>query len=129
MLKSLKNTKAQAMMGEYAVVIALAMAVLMTMGVFVRRAIQARIHDARDYMVSEVRNRTLGLFNGNLYKEYEPYYINTAAEVTRSHTDTSGLLPGGSSGIFLKTFDETTSATISSETAPPKDFNLTTPIN
>ena len=116
-------------MGEYAVVIALAMAVLMMMGVFVRRALQARIHGARDYMVSEVRARTDGVFNGNLYKEYEPYYLNTVAQVSRNYTDDSLLLPAGSSGIFQKTFNEITSIVVNSETAPPRDFNLTTPIN
>lgn len=129
MLKSLKNRKAQAVMGEYVVVIFLAVSVVTGMMFYFQRAIQARIRDAREYMVTEVRARTEGSFEGNLYREYEPYYANTVAIVSRNMNDESRLLGGGSSGIFQKYYNETTSVSSNSETAPPRDHELTTPVN
>ena len=129
MLRVLKNKNAQAVMGEYVLVIFLVMAVLTAMTVYFRRALQARIHDARDYMIGEVRVRTAGVYNGNLYKEYEPYYGNTAARVFRSMDDEIRVLPGGSSGIFQKIYDGTVSVQVNSETAPPQDYDRTTPVN
>lgn len=129
MLKQIRNKQAQAVMGEYVLVIFLVIAGIVSMAIYFKRAVQARIHDARDYMVSEVRTRTAGEYDGDLYLEYEPYYINTAATVTRDASDTKSLAPGASSGIFQKIFDETTSVQASSETAPPREFDRTTPQN
>jgi hypothetical protein len=129
MLRYLKNRRAQAVMGEYMVVIFLVLAVIVAMAIYFKRAVQARIHDARDYMVSEVRTRTRGDFNGNLYKEYEPYYSNVAALVARDADYTTRILPGASSGIFQKIVNETTSMQSISQTAPPREFDRTTPVN
>jgi hypothetical protein len=130
MLKNIQNKRAQAVMGEYVVVIFLVIAVISTMTIFFKRAVQARIHDARDYMVSEVRERTRGEFDGNLYKEYEPYYVNTAAPVARVVQHKKTLLEGGTSGIFLMDMDEQTDVTGAvSVTLPPSAYNRTTPRN
>ena len=129
MLRNLNNRRAQAVVGEYVLVIFLVLAVVTGMTVYWKRALQGRIHDARDYMVNSVRQRTAGSFNGDLYLHYEPYYLNTSATVSRSVDHTSRLLPSLplSSGIFVKTINESTAMQVISETAPPRDFNLTTP--
>ena len=127
MLRNLNNRRAQAVVGEYALVIFLVLAVVTGMIVYWKRALQGRIHDARDYMVNSVRQRTAGSFNGDLYLHYEPYYLNTSMTVTRSADHTSRLLPGMSSGIYVKTISESTNVEVISETAPPRDFDLTTP--
>ena len=127
MLRNLNNRRAQAAVGEYVLTIFLVLAVVTGMTVYWKRAIQGRIHDARDYMVNSVRQRTAGSFTGDLYLHYEPYYTNTSATVSRSVDHTSRLLPGMSSGIYRKTINESTAMQIISETAPPRDFNLTTP--
>lgn len=127
MLKNLSNRQAQAVMGEYVLVIFMVLAVIVAMTVYFKRAIQARLHDARDYMVNDVRQRTVGSYNGELYLHYEPYYTNTIATVARDASSTTLILPGASSGIFRKVIDETTSVQVNSETAPPRDFSLTTP--
>ncbi len=131
MLKLNNNRKAQAVMGEYAVLIALVMAVIVAMTVYFKRAVQARIHDARDYMVSEVRTRTTGYFSDNLYAGYEPYYGNTISTIFRDTDDETKLLPGASSGIFKKTYDQTTFMVVNSVTLPPREFERTTlpPVN
>ena len=129
MLRNLNNRRAQAVVGEYALMIFLVFAVVMGMIVYWKRALQGRIHDARDYMVNSVRQRTAGSFNGDLYLHYEPYYTNTSVTVTRSLDHTSSLLPSLplSSGIYVKTISESTNVEVISETAPPRDFDLTTP--
>ena len=129
MLKTLRNTKAQAVMGEYVIVIFLVMAVMTSMTIYFKRAVQARIHDARDYMVTEVRERTAGIYTGNLYREYEPYYSNTSATVFKVTDHETMVQSGASSGIFRKVYDERTSVRVNSETAPPREFNRTTPVN
>jgi len=129
MLRHINNMRAQAVVGEYALVIFLVLGVITAMTVYFKRGIQARIHGARDYMINDVRARTAGSYGGDLYLEYEPYYTNTDATVTRNIRHTTSLLPGASSGIFQKTIDESTSVEVSSETAPPRDFDLTTPGN
>ncbi len=129
MLKYLNNKRAQAVMGEYVLVIFLVIASMVAMTIFFKRAVQARIHDARDYMVGEVRERTRAVFDGNLYKEYEPYYGNTDAIVVRDSAQTSKLWGGGSSGVYRKDVNEAIQVRVLSETAPPRDFDLTTPKN
>ena len=128
MLKFLRNNKAQAVSGEYVMVIFLMMAVMISMTIYFKRAVQARIHDARDYMVFKAAEETMNYFNGSFYLEYEPYYANTSAIVNRFMDDQTSLLGGGSSGIFRKDYDETISVTVNSETAPPRDFNRIGPV-
>lgn len=129
MFRNLKNKRAQAVMGEYLLVIFLVISVVVAMTIYFKRAIQARVHDARDYMVGEVRDRTAGEYDGNLYKEYEPYYTNRSTLIARDSTETKRLLGGATSGIFRKSVNEATSVQSTSETAPPRDFDLTTPVN
>lgn len=123
MLRYLNNRRAQALIGEYVLVIFLVMATISAMTIYFKRGIQARIYDARNYMINDVRVRTQGSYFGNLYYGYEPYYINSDATITRDIDYTTTLLPGGSSGIFKKTISESTGVEVSSETAPPRDGN------
>jgi uncharacterized protein YpmB len=127
MLSILKNKKAQAVSSEYAIILSMVLAMTVAMGVYFKRAVQARMHDARDYMVSEVKERTDGVYTGDLYIGYEPYYTETMANVTRQTEDNTRLLPGESSGIFKKQINELSTMKMESETLPPKMFNATTP--
>lgn len=121
MFKYLKTNKAQAVMGEYVLVFFVVVGLVTAMTVYFKRAVQARVFDARNAMFNIVLNRTAGYYTGNLYGEYEPYYASTESTVVRSADTTTGLLPGGTTGIFQKTFDEVTAVQTHSETAPPKD--------
>ena len=131
MLKILKTKRAQAVMGEYVVVIFLVVTVIGAMTIFFKRAVQARIHDARDYMVKEVRNRTKGEFDGNLYFEYEPYYVNTyVPEIVRDARYNKTLSQGATSGVFVMDMDEKTDVPAAiSVTLPPSEHDRTTPKN
>jgi len=108
------------MVGEYALVIFLVLAAMTAITIYFKRAVQARIRDARYSMVSEVRKRTAGQYNGALYRAYEPYYTETDSRIERSDNQTRRLLPGPSSGIFIKSTSEQTGVGTTSVTAPPK---------
>jgi len=127
MLRKLHNRKAQAVIGEYIVLISMVLAAIVAMTVYFRRAVQARIYDARNYMVSEVARRSAGNFSGDLYPEYEPYYTETNATVHRYSDDKSRLLAGGVTGIFQREYNEIVETYMNSETLPPKDFRATDP--
>jgi hypothetical protein len=122
MLRCLKEKKAQAIMGEYAMLFFLVMATVIAMMVYFKRAIQVRIYEAHNYMVEQAQSRTAGDFNGTFYKEYEPYYANTSAIVTRDINEETYLDEGASSGIFRKDYNTTISVAVNSETAPPRGY-------
>lgn len=117
------------MIGEYAVVIAMVLAVLTAMTVYFKRVLQGRIYDVRNYMVNEVRTRTEGEYSGNLYLGYEPYYTKTDTNAWISGTDETRILPSGrgTPGIFQKYYDETTAVRTAGETLSPRYYNATTP--
>ncbi len=62
---------------EYALLISLVVAAIIAMQTYAQRALQARIRDAALYM----KNGTNLLGNT---EQYEPYYLQTNYEVTRS---------------------------------------------
>ncbi len=93
------------------------------MTIYLKRAIQARIFDARNTMLNMVLNRTQGYYGGNIQIGYEPYYGNTESTVVRQEDTRTNLLPGGTTGIFNKTIDEMTTIRTQSTTAAPKDAN------
>ena len=124
MLKYLKTNKAQAVMGEYVLVFVLAIGMVTAMTVYFKRAVQARIYGARNSMMNTVANLA-GDYYGNtfLQREYEPYYGRTDSMVVRQESAGINLLPGGSTGIFRKTVNETTSIQTESQTAAPREAN------
>ncbi len=123
MLRYLKTNKAQAVMGEYVMTFFLAVAMVTAMTIYFRRAVQARMHGARNAMLNTVLDRSGTYFTGNILAGYEPYYAQTVSDVRRSEDSETRLLEGGSSGIFQKESDDSTSVTTQSQTAPPKDAN------
>lgn len=123
MLRYLKTNKAQAVMGEYVLVFFLVIGMVTAMTIYFKRAVQARIFDARNTMLNMVLNRTQGYFTGNIQIGYEPYYANTLSTVVRQEDTTTNLLPGATTGIFRKKLDEVTAVQTTSTTAPPKDAN------
>ncbi len=114
-------------MGEYVLVFFLAIGMVTAMTIYFKRAIQARIYDARNTMLNMVISRAQVSYNtdlGNIIQiGYEPYYSNTVSTVVRQESTRTNLLPGGTTGIFSKTIDEMTTIRTQSEAAPPKDAN------
>ncbi len=122
MLKDLRNERAQAFASEYVLTFFLITGVMTSMTVYFKRAMQARIYDARNEMLNMVTSRvTSADAIGNLYIEYEPYYANTSSTIFREIDNQTQLFSGGVTGVFSKTLDERTVVATNSVTAPPKD--------
>jgi Flp pilus assembly pilin Flp len=105
----LKNRKAQNT-AEYALLIALVIAGVIAMQTYAQRALQARIHDAAQYMANADSNSSIGLGNST---QYEPYYLNSDYNVTTNSTDNkrlgAGLVGADSDSNRSRTGSQTTS--------------------
>lgn len=77
--KLIKNKKAQNT-AEYAILISLVVAGIIAMQTYAQRALQARVRDAATYL----KNKTTELGKS---VQYEPYYLNTDYDITRTSTD------------------------------------------
>ncbi len=124
MLRIIKTNKAQAVLGEYVLVLFLVVGMITAMGIYIRRALQARVFGARTTMLNTVIQRAQPYYPQDLSSEiligYEPYYGNTIAGVSASADSTFNLLQGGAS---VKTINDVTRVISFSETAPPRDAN------
>jgi Flp pilus assembly pilin Flp len=99
----LKNRKAQNT-AEYALLIALVVAGVIAMQTYAQRALQARIHDAAQYMASADSNSSIGLGNST---QYEPYYMNSEYNVATNSVENKRL------GTNLVGADSSSNRTIS----------------
>ncbi len=108
---------------EYAFVIVIIVSVISAMAVYVRRALQARIWDARNSMIKTVADNYNGVANYTILNEYEPYYSQAATEAANDSGERASLLGGGSTttGVFLKDFNSTIDVQTNSEQLPPRD--------
>ena len=119
MLKHLNDNKAQAIAGEYLLVMFLVVGMVGAMTLYFRRALQARIHDARYGMITTVQDRAGSVsanFVGNLYRAYEPYYANAMSTVNQQLQSTTRLSEGG---YFRKEYNDYVRVESFSVTAPP----------
>lgn len=123
MLKILRDRSAQAVMSEYVLVFFLVTGMVSAMMIYFKRSIQAKTKDARDYMLQTVLERTAGEYNGSVYYEYEPYYLNTESNLSTATFARSRLRENGR---FRKRIEDTSSVYTMSETAPPRDGDTTT---
>jgi hypothetical protein len=126
MFKSLKNHRGQATVMEYVMMFFLVSALMAAMSLYVKRAVQARMRDARRYMVLQVNAVYTGnIALGNLTLGYEPYYLDSVTYRSQDTDDTLSLigstLPTASSGIFQAEYDEVTRSRVFSNTAPPRN--------
>ena len=116
-----KNKNAQVMVSEYVLVLFIIMAAMASMTIYFRRAVQAKIWDARVAMVNMVAAQSQGYYKGRLQVEYEPYYTNTDKVVSQDAAETTRLIPTLWGEEYIKQFEEYTNVQTVSETAPPKD--------
>ena len=124
MLKCLKFPRAQ-VLPEYVFMLVLVVAAVSAMSVYVRRALQAKIYDARGAMIE----RVAGAYNSSPYapvttfsNEYEPYYLQTNTTGISDYQDQDSLTAGGTTGTFLKNIIiGATAADTHSTQLPPKD--------
>ena len=109
------NNRAQTVMPEYVLLFLLATVTIVVMTVYTQRALQARLRDAQVLMINKARDAA----DKDIPYQYEPYYGRVASLVGRAENSTSRLEPGGSSGIFTKYINETTSVQSQSDQLPP----------
>ncbi len=119
MLKQLNKNQAQ-IIGEYVTTITLVIVMVIGMTVFVRRAFQARIKDAKDAMIGIAR----ASYNGTIPDDYEPYYLKRSSDVSRETDNQIQLFKDtarGNAWVLKKVYNEETTAATQSYQAPPKD--------
>ncbi len=119
MLRNLKNRQAQIVGAEYVLTFFLVVGMMVSMTIYVRRALQARVRDVRIYAVNRVETEVGERYNGHVYLGYDPYYQRTDANtITRSET-VKQLSGGGVTGIFTKRHDSYKRVELFSNTAAP----------
>jgi len=90
MLRRLNHKRKGQSTAEYAILIGLVIAAAVAMQIYVKRGLQARVHDASLYLVNQTVETEKDILNREL--QYEPYYVNSQFTVVRN----------GSSNIDLK---------------------------
>ncbi|MBI3601834.1 MAG: hypothetical protein HY209_02970 [Candidatus Omnitrophica bacterium] len=116
-------------LAEYTMTFFLVIAVVVAMTTYIQRSLQARIRDARHYMIAAVSNQcdancmnATGLAGSNtIGEQYEPYYAAVNATVSADSLVRKGLLaPGvGSTGIFRAQTNEQNQSASDSNQLPP----------
>ncbi len=110
------NNKGQTVFTEYVVIFFIVVAAAATMTVFVQRALQGRIRDAKNYLISTVDNTAV--MDSNFVHAahgrpqligYEPYYEQYNAVVANNINNDRGTMPGNPQSlgaIYLQHFRE-----------------------
>ena len=117
-------------------------AAIVAISVYVQRALQARVRDAKIFMVDRAAagckqaddesrdvqvncQGAAGMKDGRIRYEYEPYYAQVNAVVWRAQRErkAQGATGPGTSGFFRKQFDDATEVESTSVQSPPKDAN------
>ena len=117
MFSRFKKNRGQATLTEYMVMIFIVVGMMTAMSAFIKRALQGRIYDARNFGVDRIKGQTSGKYNGPVYYAYEPYYANSSSVIDSKEVMTSKLFGGGAS---IREFGGDVITTSQSETAPPK---------
>lgn len=112
------NNKAQATLGEYLVVFFIVVSVMSAMTIYFKRTLQARIFDARNAAFRNVAQKTDGIYNGNFYLEYEPYYTNTETQIHQDLYKQQRLL---GNGIYERDMNDKTTMESIGQVGAPKD--------
>jgi hypothetical protein len=83
MLRKMLNKKGQNT-AEYAILISLVIAGIIAMQTYAQRALQARVRDGSQFMVTNTN--TIGATD-----QYEPYYLNKSMNKTLNSTESRNL--------------------------------------
>ena len=115
MFKILANRNGQGSVVQYSLTFFLVVAIVTTMSVFVRRAVQGKIFDGRNYMFNIMGdvyfNSELNFRGGGLFREYEPYYLERDTQRVMDSRDVErGIVSGDAnpSGIYQQEPNERT---------------------
>jgi hypothetical protein len=141
-LRRLRKRKAQANIGEYVLIMFVTIGFISAISLYVRRALQARIYDARNLIknadcfgcVNIPGGKAFAPVNmlGNIDIQYEPYYTLAVSNRTAQYDGDAELAKDTTTGQFYKrSFNSTGIADSVSLTLPPpsgynpKDIDIT----
>ncbi len=119
-------TRAQ-ILSTYAATIFIIVSVFVAMTIFLRRALQGRIEDARRYAMTQVRNfyetsyyAGENTIPGPIRGSYEPYYIERGADVAQDVNQTEDYRSWNRrAATFVHTYEDTTVVSSGQHTKPP----------
>ena len=123
MFRLRRNKKGQAIAAEFVLALMIVIGMVSAMTVYIKRGVQARIRDARNYMGVTVAERS-GLPAANIWIEYEPYYVETDSNIdysTLKLEELGGATATDATGVYTKTIDENRYTVTNSITHPPAD--------
>jgi len=118
------NKKGQSILSEYTMIFFVVIAALVAITTYVQRGFEARIHDAKNFAITQANaacDANCQIATGNVAYEYEPYYVQMFSNVQHNENEVIGLTNGsaGETGsIYLNgTYDQ--SGVISNSTQLP----------
>jgi hypothetical protein len=133
------NNKGQSIFSEYVMIFFVVIAAAVAMTTFVQRGFEARIHDARNYLITTVNSacdaNCMNATGANSIPfEYEPYYEQFLSTVQNYERDASGATLGtpvkgpysssplieGVGAIYLKAVNGEANSNSTSNQLPPE---------
>ena len=105
-------------------------AAVVAMTVYVQRGVQAKIHDARNFMIDAVADNSVcdancmlatGAVGNHIAYEYEPYYAQMIADVANNAIQSTGATTGKPEVMgaeYLKKVNESARTMITSHQLP-----------
>ncbi len=126
------NNKGQAILSEYVMIFFVVIAAVVAMTVFVQRSLEARVHDARNFMVDALVNsgacdtnclNATGAVGSQIPHEYEPYYAAMLSDVSHNQQENTGATASGVNwsigAVYTKSLNEETQTNSFSVQSPP----------
>ena len=123
------NNKGQAVLSEHVMVFFVVIAAIVAMTTFVQRSFEARIHDAKDFMINSVMSNSvcdancMAATGGKIDEGYEPYYSQMLADTTHKEEENEGETPGNPAAIgaiYSNAVKEKTKTISTSAQLPPE---------
>ena len=124
------NNKGQTILSEYVMIFFVVIAAAAAMTVFVQRGLEARIHDARNFMITTVTNsgacdanclNAAGVTGNRIPYEYEPYYAQMFADIGQNEQETTGATTGNAQvlgAVYIKSSKQVTQTNSTSNQLP-----------
>lgn len=122
------NNKGQSILSEYVMIFFVVIAAAVAVTTFVQRALEARVHDARNFALDSVMSsgacdaNCVQAAGGNVSHEYEPYYSISLADVQHNSAEADTQGQGNAQvlgAIYTKSTTDTTQTNATSVQLPP----------
>ncbi len=127
------NNKGQAILSEYVMIFFVVIAAVVAMTTFIQRGLEARVHDARNFMIDSASTALVNVCAGNtdctaavgnkVPYEYEPYYAQMISDVGHKEQENAGETPSSVNwsigAVYTKSLNEETQTNSFSVQSPP----------